>query len=243
MRISVLQWNVWYREKNQNIVEFLKRQNADVLCLQELTIESSEGVGHLPRYLAGELGYNSYFKEIDLGPGKIDIANGIFSRFPISGGQSDWINEPVGRSGYGDEYRALVQAHINARGRELRVATTHMSYTHRFAPTPRKTQETDRLLADTASYNDRFILTGDLNATPGSYTINKLDSRFEKASSSYEVPTWTTKPFSYEGFEEAELRWRLDYIFATKDMKIVSSEVLNTDYSDHLPVVTVFELD
>jgi endonuclease/exonuclease/phosphatase family metal-dependent hydrolase len=240
MSFSVLHWNVWYKETNQNIVDFLKATNADILCLQELTIEG-DGPRHLPRYLAAQLGYNAYFKVIDLGPGKIDLANGIFSRYQVSDGESMCINEPTGGGGYDDEYRALVQATVKVDGREVRVGTTHMSYTDQFEATFRKSSETDRLLGAVRGHKANFILTGDLNAVPGSYTVKRLESRFVNASPSYDVPTWTTKPFSYRGFEESELKWRLDYIFSTEDLKVLSTDVLSTDYSDHLPILTVFD--
>ena len=49
--------------------------------------------------------------------------------------------------------------------------------------------------------------------------------------------TWTTKPFSYKGFEASTLDWRLDYCFVTPDLQITSAEVVKTSYSDHLPIL------
>ena len=37
--------------------------------------------------------------------------------------------------------------------------------------------------------------------------------------------TWTTKHFSYNGFTETELNWKLDYIFTTKDIKVKETKV------------------
>lgn len=53
----------------------------------------------------------------------------------------------------------------------------------------------------------------------------------------YDQKTWTTKPFSYNGFEANTLDWRLDYIFGSSDMVVNSSEMLQTEFSDHLPVI------
>lgn len=33
------------------------------------------------------------------------------------------------------------------------------------------------------------------------------------------------------------LDWRLDYIFGSSDIVVNSSEVLQTEFSDHLPVI------
>jgi endonuclease/exonuclease/phosphatase (EEP) superfamily protein YafD len=54
--------------------------------------------------------------------------------------------------------------------------------------------------------------------------------------------TWTTKPFDYGDFSEHGLNWLLDYVFAAADIKIVSSEIISTEYSDHLPILVTFEI-
>lgn len=240
MSFSVLQWNVWYKESNQNIVSFLEAQSADVICLQELTIESGEN-GHAPNYIAERLGYEHYYQEIDLGEGKINLANGIFSRFPITDTKCAWINTPTGSGGYDDEPRAFIEVTVKIGNDSVSIGTTHMSYTHGFENTHRKTHETDMLVDEVARHSGRFILTGDMNATPGSYTIKSLEAHMKNVGPVYQDSTWTTKPFSYDGFEETELRWRLDYIFATPDMKLSSTEILATKYSDHLPIMSWFE--
>ena len=81
-----------------------------------------------------------------------------------------------------------------------------------------------------------FVFTGDLNAPPGTPTIDKVSEHLANVGPDFTEKTWTTKPFSYDGFEEMKLNWRLDYIFATKDIETISTEVLKTAYSDHLPV-------
>lgn len=240
MSFSVLQWNVWYKELNQNIASFLKMQSPDIICLQELTIEEGDN-GHAPDYIAEQLGYECYYQEIDLGTDKITLANGIFSRFPIVDTRTVWINAPSGSAGYDDEPRAFIEATVKIGDRNVTIGTTHMSYTHGFEITPRKSQETDTLIDEITKHSENFILAGDMNAISGSYTIKKLENYLENASPECQHPTWTTKPFSYEGFEETELRWRLDYIFATSDMRVSSTKILDTEYSDHLPIMSWFE--
>ena len=242
MNISILQWNTWYKEENQNIVRFLEENPADVICLQELTVEPNKNNGNLPKYIAEELGYHYYCKEIDLGDGKINIANGIFSRYPIVASQTKWINEPTGTGHYDDEYRAYVEVTLDIDGKEVTVATTHMSYTNAFAYTPRKEQEVKRLIDILHTKKNSFIFTGDLNATPDSPTIREISGVLHNVGPDFSQNTWTTKPFSYDGFEETELNWRLDYIFATPDVKTVYAKVINTEYSDHLPVFAEIEL-
>lgn len=171
------------------------------------------------------------------------LANGILTRFPITREKFAWINQPMAGGGYEDEYRVYVEAGITIEGSELNVGTTHMSYTHKFESTPEKQVEADLLLKELSRHKTSFIFSGDLNALPGSYTIEKVGSILHGAGPDFAEKTWTTKPFSYNGFKETDLNWRLDYVFATDDIKFDSSKILSTGYSDHLPIYVQFALN
>jgi endonuclease/exonuclease/phosphatase family metal-dependent hydrolase len=238
--LSLLQWNVWFKEDINNVVGFLKENPTDIICLQELTKSHPVQSGKdTVAFVAEQLGYNFYHKEIPLEDydGKtILLANGIFSRFPIIDSHFVWINETKADGGYGDEYRAYVEVTLDVNGEQYHVGTTHMSYTHRFEPTPNKKEETNRLVTELRKHDRNFIFTGDLNAAPESYTVNAANGALRNAGPDFSEKSWTTKPFSYNGFEETELKWRLDYVFATPNVKVMSSKILPTNYSDHLPL-------
>ncbi|HUC19940.1 MAG TPA: endonuclease/exonuclease/phosphatase family protein [Candidatus Polarisedimenticolaceae bacterium] len=244
MTISVLQWNIWYKEDIRNIAGFIKSQNADIVCLQELTVNHPEQtIKDAPAYIAQQLGYEYHYKElpiVSLEGESIMLANGIFSRFPITKKRFAWINRPKNNGGSGNEYRVYIEASLDVGGKNLHVGTTHMSYTERFESTPRKREETDCLVGELSKHDTSFIFTGDLNAAPSSYTIDEVQHLLQNAGPDVNQKTWTTKPFSYGEFKETELNWRLDYVFATRDIKVLSSEILQPEYSDHLPILTKF---
>jgi len=247
MLISVLQWNVWYQEDIRHIASFLHEVDPDIFCLQELTIDHSvQAVKHTPDYLTGHLGYYTYYHpiRIDSADGRhATIANAVFSRFPITRRHYSWINQPQLAGGFDDEYRAYVEATLDLPGNPpLTVATAHLSYTHRFEPTERKQAETDALVRQLERHHERLIFTGDLNAPPDSPTIKAISRHLKSAGPDFAANTWTTKPFEYQGFTESGLNWRLDYVFATPDLKPVSAEILPTKYSDHLPILAKFEV-
>ncbi len=89
-----------------------------------------------------------------------------------------------------------------------------------------------------------FIFTGDLNSIPNSFTVKSIltKTNLRNAGPDFDQKTWTTKPFNYHGFSENNLNWRIDYTFVSKDIKVVSSEIVDTDLSDHLPILTVIEV-
>lgn len=246
MKLSVLQWNVWYKEDLSNIAVFLKELQPDVICLQELTIDSHDQViQHGPNFIAEELGYSSYYQELPIettDSSNLKLANGIFSRFPVTASRFAWINEPKSAGGYSDEYRAYVEVSLEIDGKPLHVGTTHSSYTHKFESTAQKATEIGLLVDELQRHKENFVFTGDLNATPESKAIGDIGSVLKNAGPEAEQKTWTTKPFSYNEFDVSTLDWRLDYVFATPDMHVLESKILTTEFSDHLPILTTFEI-
>ena len=246
MKLSFLQWNVWYLEDIHNVVNYLKKNPADIIALQELTTNHpGQSERDTAAYIAKQLGHEYCVGGESFHEDNEDrwFGNAVFSKYPIKDYRQVWINEPIGTGGFDDEYRTYLEAVVDAQGTKLVVATTHMSYTHKFEVTPRKRLETDKLTKELRSIDSaNIVFSGDLNATPDSYTLREVGSILQSADPGSEEKTWTTKPFSYQGFEENGLNWRLDYIFASKAVKVLSSRIDDTEVSDHLPLRAEFEI-
>lgn len=246
MEVSIIQWNIWYKEKVENIAKFLVANKADIICLQELTVNSPyQNIKDTPKYIASQLNYKYHNQIIPLESTEgtsPKLANGIFSKFPIKSKNSLWINEPTSGGGYDDQYRAYVEVGLKVENKILEIGTTHMSYTDKFIDTDGKKQESFRLAEILKTKKTNFIFTGDLNSQPNSFTINTISNYLKFAGPDLNQKTWTTKPFSYKGFEETNLNWRLDYVFTSKDVQVMSSEILKTSYSDHLPILTKIKI-
>lgn len=241
MQLRILQWNVWFKEDIERVVEVLKREDADIMCLQELThgyIEQTHE--NTWQYIAHELGYDYAVQEIPIVTDTAQWlqANAIFTRFPIKDKKSIWLHEPKHAEDLHDQYRGCLQAAIDIGGKPLTIATTHMSFT----PEPTGDQELQELLGLIGDEPKRLILTGDLNATPETDRIAELTKRLQHAGPPFEQKTWTTKPFDFGGFRADTLDWRYDYIFASRDLTVTAAGAVQTDVSDHLPVTATIEV-
>lgn len=249
--ITFLQWNILYTEKPSNIIKLLKELDPDIIALQELTANFAIHNGQdVAATIAHELGYN-YFAKLLPGtlPDSVNesgevFGSGIFTRFPITNKQFSIIkrHDPSVRGGYDNESKAYVELTVDADSKEVTIGTAHLSYTHRFINQPRKRQEADNLLKILDTKKNNYLFAGDLNSRPSSYTIKNISKILKHAGPKFELKTWTTKPFSYRGFEETKLDWRLDYVFTTPEIDVISSDIVDTDYSDHLPIMTKFRL-
>jgi len=248
--MKILQWNIWYQENIENVLQTLKEIDPDVACLQEVTLhhpDHNPGIDTV-EFLAQGLNYNRVFKDsqqrIIRGHNSM-FGNAIFSRFPILKSSYAYITPPQPADDPSPDYskdgRVYVEIEIQDSNRKIAIGTTHLSYTHGFNSTPEKEGEVDRLLTTLREKSTGFIFTGDINALPNSYTVEKIGAVLRHAGPDLSLPTWTTKPFSYNGFTADTLRWRLDYVFATPDICIRNAKIIDTPHSDHLPILIEIE--
>ena len=241
--MKLLTWNAWYKEEPENILELLQKTEWDVCCLQEITLGFHSGTHKdVSNYLIESLGVSGHFVVAQSwNGGERSQGNLILSRLPVKEKFSYFIqeynNDP--EPSFSDEGRVAVGIELQ---NSIKIITTHMSYTSEFTETEKKNMESKKLLDYLASITGPFIIAGDLNAVPTSDLVTKLRSTYTNLSPDLSVPTWTTKPFSHEGFEVDTLLYRLDYVFGSKKIGAVSSKIINTEYSDHLPIITEIEV-
>lgn len=245
MNIRLLQWNIWYKEKIENIINTLKLLNPDIICLQELTIISE--LGHYidkGEAIKDKLNMHHYF-EIAQTKDKLSKrsqGNAIFSKHKIKNKYNSFIQKQANdQPDASSEGRVYIEVDLDINGYLLKVGTTHMSYTKYFLHTKQKKRETDKLTNIISAKKNSYIFTGDLNSRPYSYTIRQISKYLKNCGPDIHEKTWTTKPFDYHGFKETKLNWRLDYVFCTRDIHILSSKIVNTLFSDHLPILVEFK--
>lgn len=247
MTLKILQWNILRKEDPDHIVQFIKQTNPDIVVAQEL-IENTEKKIDTAKYISNKLGFNYFFKEADTWSpaknNKTSQGNVIFSRFPITESKFSQLTKPYHNPPDANyEGRVYVEITTKINNKLLSIGTTHLAFSPKFVITKKREKEVDNLIDVIKSKKSAFIFSGDLNSPPNSYTIKQIQKYLAHAGPDYSQPTWTTKPFDYHGqFKEDKLCWRLDYIFTTKDIKIIKSQIIKTDYSDHLPILLTLNL-
>lgn len=244
MKIKILQWNIWFKEEAENVIELIRKINPDILCLQELTIGSEFNNGrNVPETISKSLGIDYNFAPAHKFEDDHVQGNGIFSKHIFKKNLNFFITNSKGSNDYSSEGRVCAVSQIQLSNKELiTLATTHSSYSHKFIENESKSEEVKILLDFFSVQEENFLFTGDLNVSPNSKTVKLIEEKLVHCGPDYNEPTWTTKPFSYNGFEEDKLRWRLDYAFATQDIKICDARIIETKYSDHLPILLEVEV-
>lgn len=245
MKINVLQWNVWYREDVDKVIDVIRELDVDIACLQELThgyIGKSQQ-DNTWEYIQHQLGFDRVHQSIPIitDTEQWQQANAIFSRFELGETRRHWLHEPIDETDKTDQYRGYLEVDVlTGMGRQaVTVATTHMSFKRYQAGSD---HELEKLLDVTSQRLGRYILAGDFNVTPDDPRIQELAKRFNHVGPDYSQKTWTTKPHKTPDFEATTLDWRYDYIFASDDIKIVDTKIVDTAVSDHLPILATIDI-
>ena len=267
--LRVVHWNVarfmeWRRNNNKGsqtrlkMLDQIKEQNADVLCLQEFFTSTDSVYYNNLNHLLKDLGY-PYFYYAWMNDGHLQwFGNAIFSKYPIV--DSGKVYFP--HSKYPE---TLLHADIAYGKDTIRFYTTHLQSLQfkkeDFENIEEIKEEQKDILRNSKGLfgkvrrammlrkgqadiikemlsNDPYpaILTGDFNDVPNSYAYATIrGDKFQDV--------FLEKGFGIgRTFNEISPTLRIDYIFATKDFTIRQFNRIAKNLSDHYMLVADVEL-
>lgn len=218
--------------------EVIRKSGADIVGLTEVDVhfDSRSNFDNQVKILAEELGMYSFYGPIydlepyEKGQPRRKYGMAILSKYPII----DAYNHEITRLSTQDEnpeprpMPGFPEAKINVDGKVFSFYVTHLDY--RGNPMVREMQVDDTLNIFSEVVGPK-ILVGDLNALPDASEIGPL---FEYLNDSWELGG------SGEGytFPVSNPHKRIDYILVNQGINVVNSEVIETEASDHFPVIT-----
>lgn len=231
--IKVMSYNIHHgADKDElNTLElmgkYIKRSGADIIGLQEVdSMCNRSGKVDQMKRLAEITGMHyAFVRHFAYDGGAYGL--GILSKFPISDVKNNRVTilpqDPKKPS------LAFLTAEIMLPGkRPLLFGTAHFSLN-----TASRLVQSDEVLA-VMKKDLPAILTGDLNANPGTDEVGKLEGFFKETGRNQDFTFPTGKAVK-----------KIDYIMVSKkDLKKVIRSVVHDDIhlSDHLPMVSTFRL-
>ncbi|MBR2489206.1 MAG: endonuclease/exonuclease/phosphatase family protein [Clostridia bacterium] len=235
MKIKLMSYNTQHclnyitRQIDFDIMaDTIRKCGADIIGLQEMRNESEH-----PEYdnqagiLAEKLGFYYYFAEAIKFSGVNPYGNAIISRYPIKNAQTVMIPDPDPKTG--DRYyetRCLLKAEIDV-GDGLCVCVSHFGL-----------NDDEQINAvDTVVKNledKTCVLMGDFNVTPESTVLNPIrEIMFDTAEK------FDGEKLSYPS-DKPEIK--IDYIFTSKDIKVLGADIPAIVSSDHCPHIADIEV-
>ena len=229
MQVKVLSWNIWVDGRFEECKALLNRVDADVIGLQEVQDNDAERdvIGFLTT-----LGYRHVFAmtEHTRGGKTYRIGPALFTRLPLVNSGTFLVND--------SDPRAVAWMDIEMNGKIAHVFNTHLVHTHQKESSAQE-GEAVRLIEKLPTENT--IVIGDFNATPESAVIRRMNEVLVNTDPSLS-PTWSVYREGCHTCNPQAVLIRLDYIFASKDLKTNSPAVEDSKGSDHLPISVVVEV-
>jgi endonuclease/exonuclease/phosphatase family metal-dependent hydrolase len=205
--------------RNESLINnYFKFKSPDIIGLNEVDIntERSNNTNQLT-VLSNNLNYSRAFsKSIDFQGGH--YGNGLLTKYDIlSQEQKLLYNEQ------GSEQRSLLHTIINIQGINTNVLVTHLEYNNKDV----RAKQLEYIKNYIQHLSGPIILMGDFNLESPS----ELDILTDKLNVIYGSSSPVTFPSD---------NITLDYILYSEELKLVSYNVDEKNYSDHYPVLATF---
>jgi len=264
--MKLLSLNVALFEANNKLLSpFLHEQNADFVCLQEITRGLEDTV--LEDYISKEIVDQSTqnLKYFFFGPnsvmgdfeqknfhgkevysfkfgGLMEFGNYTKSKYKIAFAQNVFVQNhftytPDHSKWPEEDYRAvLVTDHI-VQGRKLRVLNYHGVWTRNKMGTE-KSMAANKIINELALQAEgEVIICGDFNLFPHTPSMEMLEKNFISLVDTFNVKTTRPKENELSNLE----RNVVDYMLVSKGIEVKDFKVIDSNVSDHLPLVLEFE--
>lgn len=208
-------------DNNQNeLINYFKKDNYEIIGLNEVDriTKRSNKVDQI-KVLSNSLKYNYAFsKSIEYQGGQ--YGNGILSKYKIISSK----NIPLSNEGL-SEKRSILQTIINVNGIRVNIFVTHLEWKDKNIRQKQILQVKNII----ESVNGPIILMGDFNTQ----STDEVKVFLQKLNVIYGEERPITVP---------EKNTLLDYIFFSKDIKLLKWDIDKNEISDHYPVKATFEI-
>ena len=193
---------------------------ADIVGLNEM-----RGAGTDPEYTAQTeklaeltgLKYYAFGKAIDV-PNGGPYGNAILSRYPIDEVTVTHVPDPAPKAGVTYETRCLLKARIGG----VTVCVIHFGLDI-------DEQKNAASTVLSCIEEEKCVLMGDFNVTPGNSILLPIRERMRDTAELFPAPRLS--------FPSDAPKYKIDYIFASRDLRVLSADIPAIVASDHRPHV------
>lgn len=251
MKIKVLNLNIFQGNFLNEAIEFIKQQDADIVCLQEVYDGVEPDLEDKYRTLSilkSRLDYQYYDfapATIDVYPfGKVPQGNLIISKLPIIRSEVKFFSGSLSERDPDDPKtwpvtpRNLQSAAVDLPEGELNIFNLQGVWDLDGDNFSSQRQAMTETIIEAVKDKQRTVLAGDTNATPNGRAIKDIKEHLEDVFGDSLVSTFNMKQKTNPGYATAVV----DFIFVSRDIKVIERSCPNVDISDHLPLVATLEV-
>lgn len=235
----------------KDILKLFKDLEPDIICIQEFYTRK-KGANDVQASLIGSLGYKYYYFQEVAGNDFDAYGIAIFSKYPIVKSGSLDINikkRTVNRIQFADIEKnsklfRVYNVHLQSIAfqkedyafisKKLSNMDEDISSTKRIGVRLKKafikrSEQVDLLYDHIKGCTTPFIVAGDFNDTPSSYSVNKISRGMNNAFEMKGTGLGITYNGDFPSFQ-------IDYIMASKEFAIHNFQIIPEKLSDHYPI-------
>jgi endonuclease/exonuclease/phosphatase family metal-dependent hydrolase len=244
--MKIIQLNVWGGKLGQQIIDFVKAEKPDFLCMQEVndlqgrsgykffaTLEEIKDGASLAETFMSPT-YSARYMER-----KLSYGNAILSGLPFDSTQTiftyrEFIDDfDVERDG--GNIRNLQVAKVNAGGKTLNILNHHGYHIVGTKDGDDETMRQMRIIADIIKNLDGpIIMCGDFNLAPKSKSLGLINKELANLS----IKNGLKRTYN----RLSAVHEVCDYIFVNDDIKVRSFKMSDELLSDHKALILEFDL-
>lgn len=234
----------------ENIEQFLKKENADILCFQEVFRGSQHqppNFNSIPRLQKVLPKYDYFFSPESHAfwpAGGVDVGNGIFSRFPIKEketiflfGEYVKVDRPKNKNDFSKDPKNMQHAVIEIDGKQLHVCNMHGIWGLDGGDNPARLRMSE-IMVQAIKGKEPAVLMGDFNLKPNTQTIRNIEKIMTNVFKDELTTSFNMRHKTNPGYATAVV----DMFFASSTVKVLSKSCPEDDVSDHKPLVVSIEI-
>ena len=206
----------------QRIADVINHERPDLVGLQEVDrgVKRTEGKDEIAELAAMTHMQYAFAPNLDFQGGKYGVA--ILSRFPIKNTVHRMFENKRET-----ERRGMLLVEVEVDRKPLTFVTTHLDYQFEDG----RLFETEQLLRYLTDVKGPLIVVADLNDVPSGSSYQLLRTKFDDA--------WVASRASGDGLSYPADKpvKRIDHIFSSRGVRAKKAWVVETQASDHVPVV------
>lgn len=262
--MKIISFNVGIKiDNSKEIGNFIKNQNVDIVAFQEIIRHFDESVFDMyksqkdikeiigenlpysffgPQWIADAMRKNGKMHR-DFN-GFVEQGNEIISKFPILNATNEfyykhysleleWANFHTE-----DHPRCVQVIELDVKGKNLQILNLHGLYSRDKLDSERTLNQCKYILEIAKRKQIPTIIVGDFNLFPETKSIGILNKEFKNLINEFKIKS--TRPDFDDGTDKGDNV--VDYIFVNDKIKVNNFEVINTNISDHLPLLLDFDI-
>lgn len=249
MQLKILQLNMWADTHFSTIEQFLKENDFDILCFQEVCgpqtvvgnirsqLDCFERLQNILRST-----HNAELTKACLltsSPTAYD-GNAIFYKkeFTLKNKQVLWFTQrstpfPSDAESFEELGRNALHLQLEKDGQNINIMTAHLPWANIKEEQPHQREKNLKLIEYMQHMPAPWILTGDFNIRSDQPTILDLEKQGKNLGKTYGIGN-TIDPLNHNKWEQFKPGTVIDYIFVSPKVQTIDFKVLeNVHMSDH----------